>query len=92
MVIHWRLDVTSPTKNDGTVIINKNGTVTFLPATDFTGIDSFIYTTSDGKDCKKDGGIWFDLMQMSCCPDIFIWELEWVSTWPTVPTSQLIAR
>ena len=26
------ISVTSPTKNDGTVIINKNGTVTFLPA------------------------------------------------------------
>jgi hypothetical protein len=34
------LDVTSPTKNDGSVIINKNGTVTTLLATDFTGIDS----------------------------------------------------
>jgi len=49
------ISVTSPTKNDGTVIINKNGTVTFLPATDFVGIDSFTYTVSDG-DGKKDNG------------------------------------
>ena len=55
MVIHWRLDVTSPTKNDGTVIINKNDTVTFLPATDFVGIDSFTYTVSDGNG-KNDNG------------------------------------
>ena len=49
------ISVTIPTKNDGTVIINKNGTVTFLPATDFAGIDSFTYTVSDG-DGKNDNG------------------------------------
>ena len=49
------ISVTSPTKNHGTVIINKNDTVTFLPATDFAGIDSFTYTVSDG-DGKKDNG------------------------------------
>ena len=49
------ISVTSPTKNDGTVIINKNGTVTFLSATDFTGIDSFTYTVSDGEG-KNDQG------------------------------------
>ena len=37
------ISVTSPTKNDGTVIINKNGTVTFLPATYFTGIEFHLY-------------------------------------------------
>ena len=42
------ISVTSPTKNHGTVIINKNDTVTFLPATDFVGIDSFTYILSDG--------------------------------------------
>ena len=47
------ISVTAPTKNDGTVIINKNGTVTFLPATDFIGIDRFSYTVSDG-DGKND--------------------------------------
>jgi len=41
--------VTSPTKNGGNVITNKNGTVTFLPATDFIGTDSFTYIVSDGK-------------------------------------------
>ncbi len=49
------ISVTSPTKNDGAVIINKNGTVTFLSATDFTGIDSFTYTVSDGEG-KNDQG------------------------------------
>lgn len=49
------ISVTSPTKNHGTVIINKNDTVTFLPATDFVGIDSFTYTVSDG-DGKNDNG------------------------------------
>ena len=43
------ISITSPTKNDGSVIINKNGTVTFLPATDFVGIVSFTYTVSDDK-------------------------------------------
>jgi hypothetical protein len=41
--------VTSPTKNGSHVITNKNGTVTFFPATNFIGIDSFSYTVSDGK-------------------------------------------
>ena len=43
------ISVTSSTKNDGSVIKNKNDTVTFLPATNFVGIDSFSYTVSDGK-------------------------------------------
>ena len=34
------ISVTSSTKNDGSVIKNKNDTVTFLPATNFVGIDS----------------------------------------------------
>jgi subtilisin len=43
------ISVTSPTKNGATVTINKNGTVTFLPAPSFAGIDTFTYTISDGR-------------------------------------------
>lgn len=43
------ISVTSPTKNGGTVTINKNGTVTFLPAPSFAGTDTFTYTISDDK-------------------------------------------
>jgi VCBS repeat-containing protein len=34
----------------GTVTMNPNGTFNFLPATGFTGVDSFTYTISDGLD------------------------------------------
>ena len=34
----------------GTVSMNPNGTFNFLPATGFTGVDSFNYTISDGLD------------------------------------------
>ena len=43
------ISVTSPTKKGGTVTINENGTVTFLPASDIVGSDTFTYTISDGK-------------------------------------------
>ncbi len=32
----------------GTVTINANGTITYLPATNFVGVDTFTYTISDG--------------------------------------------
>jgi hypothetical protein len=32
----------------GTVTINENGTITYLPATNFVGVDTFTYTISDG--------------------------------------------
>ena len=31
-----------------TITINKNGTITFLPAPDFVGRDTFTYTIADG--------------------------------------------
>ena len=31
-----------------TITINKNGTITFLPAPDFVGLDTFTYTIADG--------------------------------------------
>jgi subtilisin len=43
------ISVTSPTKKGGTVTINDNGTVTFLPASNIVGADTFSYTISDGK-------------------------------------------
>ncbi len=33
---------------NGTVVINENGTITYTPNDSFTGIDSFEYTISDG--------------------------------------------
>ena len=43
------ISVTSPTKKGGTVTINDNGTVTFLPASNIVGADTFSYVISDGK-------------------------------------------
>ena len=39
-------DVTTPT--DGTVAVNGDGTITYTPATGFTGTDTFDYTITDG--------------------------------------------
>ena len=64
------ISVTSPTKNDGTVIINKNGTVTFFPATDFTGIDSFTYTVSDRRERNMTPSIPFFIS----CSSTLIWQ------------------
>jgi VCBS repeat-containing protein len=38
--------VTQP--GNGTAVINPDGTITFTPATDFAGTDTFTYTVSDG--------------------------------------------
>ena len=43
------ISVTSPTKKGSTVTINEDGTVTFLPASNIVGSDTFTYTISDGK-------------------------------------------
>ena len=43
------ISVTSPTKKGSTVTINDNGTVTFLPARNIVGADTFSYIISDGK-------------------------------------------
>ncbi|HEX6902960.1 MAG TPA: Ig-like domain-containing protein [Thermoanaerobaculia bacterium] len=43
------LSVTSVTQGtNGAVVINANGTVTYTPAANFSGTDSFTYTISDG--------------------------------------------
>ena len=49
------ISVTSPTKKGSTVTINDNGTVTFLPARNIVGADTFSYIISDGKG-KTDNG------------------------------------
>ena len=49
------MSVPSHTKKGGTVITNDNGTITFLPATDFIGLDTFSYVITDGK-AKTDKG------------------------------------
>jgi hypothetical protein len=46
--------VASP-KFGGSVKVNENGTITFSPAEDFVGIDTFSYDISDGKG-KSDNG------------------------------------
>ena len=43
------ISVSSPTELKGKVIINQNGTITYLPATDFAGMDTFTYTISDSE-------------------------------------------
>ncbi len=44
------VSVSTPTPKEGTVIINDNGTVTYIPPVDFVGSDSFSYVISDGKE------------------------------------------
>jgi large repetitive protein len=43
------MSVLPSTNRGGTVTINENGTITYLPATNFVGVDTFTYTVSDGK-------------------------------------------
>jgi large repetitive protein len=42
------LTVTAATASNGTVIINANGTVTYTPNANFNGVDTIVYTVSDG--------------------------------------------
>jgi hypothetical protein len=43
------LTVTGATQGaHGTTVVNANGTITYTPAADFSGTDSFTYTVSDG--------------------------------------------
>ena len=51
------LEITSVASPEigGSVKVNENGTITFSPATDFVGIDTFSYDISDGKG-KSDNG------------------------------------
>jgi large repetitive protein len=42
------LTITSASANNGTVVVNPNGTLTFTPAPNFNGIATVSYTISDG--------------------------------------------
>jgi len=42
------ISVLTNTNRGGIVTINENGTITYLPATNFVGLDKFTYTISDG--------------------------------------------
>jgi large repetitive protein len=39
----------TPTANNGTVVVNANGTLRYIPNPDFNGTDTVTYTISDGK-------------------------------------------
>ncbi|GAA0477594.1 hypothetical protein GCM10009096_19360 [Parasphingorhabdus litoris] len=43
------LTVTTASANNGTVVINPNGTITYTPNADFNGTDTITYTISDGE-------------------------------------------
>jgi hypothetical protein len=43
------ISASSHSKNGGTIQINNNGTITFIPSIDFFGQDTFSYSISDGK-------------------------------------------
>jgi hypothetical protein len=43
------ISASSHSKNGGTVKINDNGTITFIPSINFVGQDTFSYSVSDGK-------------------------------------------
>ena len=42
------VSVSSP-KNGGTVMINENDTITFVPEKDVVGVDSFAYVIADSE-------------------------------------------
>lgn len=44
------VSVSSPTAKGGSVIINDNGILTYIPPADFVGSDSFSYIVSDGQE------------------------------------------
>ena len=43
------VSVSTPTSKGGSVIINGNGILTYIPPADFVGSDSFSYVISDGQ-------------------------------------------
>ena len=44
------VSVSTPTSKGGSVIINGNGILTYIPPADFVGSDSFSYVISDGQE------------------------------------------
>ena len=58
------ISVTSPTKRGSTVTINDNGTVTFSPASNIVGADTFSYIISDGKGKTDNGKVSISIKQV----------------------------
>ena len=58
------ISVTSPTKKGSTVTINDNGTVTFSPASNIVGADTFSYIISDGKGKTDNGKVSISIKQV----------------------------
>ncbi|MBN1994744.1 MAG: tandem-95 repeat protein [Anaerolineae bacterium] len=56
-------DFSTPTANGGTVMYNGNGSVTYTPAFNFTGADTFTYLVSDGKGGSDVGTVTVDVQQ-----------------------------
>ena len=58
------ISVTSPTKRGSTVTINDNGTVTFLPASNIVGADTFSYIISDSNGKTDNGKVSISIKQV----------------------------
>ncbi len=54
------ISVSSP-KNGGTVLINENDNITFEPATDFVGADTFSYVIADSEGKTDEGKVSADV-------------------------------
>ena len=50
------ISVSSP-KNGGTVMINENDTITFVPERDFVGVDTFSYVIADSEGKTDEGKV-----------------------------------
>jgi subtilisin family serine protease len=53
----------SDSKHGAIITINKNGTITFLPSSDFAGRDTFTYTIADGKGKLDKAKVSINVMQ-----------------------------
>ena len=54
------ISVSSP-KNGGTVMINENDTITFVPERDFVGVDTFSYVIADSEGKTDEGKVSADV-------------------------------
>ena len=54
------ISVSSP-KNGGTVMINENDTITFMPERDFVGVDTFSYVIADSEGKTDEGKVSADV-------------------------------
>ncbi|WP_416394879.1 Ig-like domain-containing protein [Allohahella sp. A8] len=62
------LVVTGASANNGTVVINPDGTLTYTPATDFVGEDSIVYSISDGKGGTSEATVAVTVNQVNALP------------------------